>query len=830
MEKEKTSNTKDKEAPPRKLPACDNCYKYKRKCDRNFPTCSTCARNQRPCVYSRRRVRSLLVQPSALSFEERLAHIESLLSISQKNVIQNREEILSNLSSLANNEIVANPSAEKASPKKRTAEEVKSTRKKKQKNEVNKNDARKNAKVLKCVNQSFINEIRRFRATNVNDLLMENYISSNDMVKDFQCDIKMDLIKIYFTHINHNIPFIKKADFLQKLDSQPTFLLMSLYTITSMLDPVINKKGNSSMDNNMIYNIDPTESEKYYDFAYKLMPLYINEPKITTVQTLLILSFFSILSNKLHFSRMYANLAMQMLFSMRFQYDSLSNMQKQLNLKLKASLNFHRRLWYCTYILNVFSLLNSTIPIASFVDNYLVPFPDDDKEFNEEITIPNNYINQKRNNYMSRNSMNDYNYDLDKKNFPMTSSFSFNEDMNRDYMSIKNANEINNLIADFAENEDVKMCSEVPEGYIKELITLTRLTAENFGLVNNRELNALIHCQSDKKKELNDKLFLLNSENEKNKKYKSKTKDNGVIKQVIPEGSNPYDYNPCCCFDNNAFSKLIILDYDFQDWLKYLNEKFKEIPSPVTPENFTIFRSTSNLHMLWNWNQMHLHRPLICNCNCESCNICGEASKKGKNNQQPNNTNSNENNNQNDNNSHQSNSTQESQSLYSGNSNISLINPPSTNNNNLKNSMNARQLDIASIINNSSNEVNNLGLNNFVNIIWPTTDSFKICEIMAANISSLLSTYLMLNPLLDHFNPLLIEAVYESTLNHILVLIYPPEDYPKEKLEHTFKLIKLNQLVITRLSNIWPYARKYKDSIENLISSSDIYSVYSKNG
>jgi len=32
---------------------------------------------------------------------------------------------------------------------------------------------------------------------------------------------------------------------------------------------------------------------------------------------------------------------------------------------------------------------------------------------------------------------------------------------------------------------------------------------------------------------------------------------------------------------------------------------------------------------------------------------------------------------------------------------------------------------------------------------------------MAANISSLLSTYLMLNPLLDHFNPLFIEAVYE---------------------------------------------------------------------
>jgi len=51
---------------------------------------------------------------------------------------------------------------------------------------------------------------------------------------------------------------------------------------------------------------------------------------------------------------------------------------------------------------------------------------------------------------------------------------------------------------------------------------------------------------------------------------------------------------------------------------------------------------------------------------------------------------------------------------------------------------------------------------------------------MAANISSLLSTYLMLNPLLDHFNPLFIEAVYEVSkkiqdiilYNNIYIYIY----------------------------------------------------------
>jgi len=118
-----------------------------------------------------------------------------------------------------------------------------------------------------------------------------------------------------------------------------------------------------------------------------------------------------------------------MVFDMRFQYDSLSNSKKPQNEKIKTILNIQRRLWYCTYILHVFSLLNSNIPITSFIDSYLVPFPDDDKNFNEEITMNN--INNNNNNYSNGNSMNDYNYELDKKNFPMASSFSFNENINR---------------------------------------------------------------------------------------------------------------------------------------------------------------------------------------------------------------------------------------------------------------------------------------------------------------------------------------------------------------------------------------------------------------
>jgi len=114
---------------------------------------------------------------------------------------------------------------------------------------------------------------------------------------------------------------------------------------------------------------------------------------------------------------------MQMLFNMRFQYDTLQNDQDTMNPKIKHILNIQRRLWYCTYILHVFSLLNSNIPITSYIDNYLVPFPDDDEDFNEEITLSHNQMNE--------NSMNEYNYDLDKKNFPMASSFSFNENMNK---------------------------------------------------------------------------------------------------------------------------------------------------------------------------------------------------------------------------------------------------------------------------------------------------------------------------------------------------------------------------------------------------------------
>lgn len=119
-----------------------------------------------------------------------------------------------------------------------------------------------------------------------------------------------------------------------------------------------------------------------------------------------------------------------MLFNMKFQYDSLKNNENEINLKIKPLLNVQRRLWYSTYILQVFSLLNSNIPISSFIDSYLVPFPDDDESFNEQISLPNNF-NQMKNDYMNRNSMNNMNYELNKKDFPMSSNFSLNENMNK---------------------------------------------------------------------------------------------------------------------------------------------------------------------------------------------------------------------------------------------------------------------------------------------------------------------------------------------------------------------------------------------------------------
>jgi len=197
---------------------------------------------------------------------------------------------------------------------------------------------------------------------------------------------------------------------------------------------------------------------------------------------------------------------------------------------------------------------------------------------------------------------------------------------------------------------------------------------------------------------------------------------------VINSGGNPYDYNPCCCFDTNAFSKLIILDYDFQDWLKYLDEKFKDIPSPVTPENFTVFRSTSNLHLLWNWNQMHLHRPLFCNCNEDNCSICGESHKKVGRKNSKSGSDCNENNQQDakeDNDSHQSNTNSMNGYINSNNNDINYMNQPPMNNQ----MNNVRSLDISSIINND--DVKSSNQNQSINIIWPTTERYIIIIIIS---------------------------------------------------------------------------------------------------
>jgi len=138
--------------------------------------------------------------------------------------------------------------------------------------------------------------------------------------------------------------------------------------------------------------------------------------------------FFFLKKNIFIFSK---DLAMQMLFSMKFQYDSLKNNENEINLKIKPLLNVQRRLWYCTYILKVFSLLNSNIPITSFIDSYLVPFPDDDEIFNEEITTSTNYYNAMKNDYINRNSVSNTNYEFDTNNMSMPSNFSFYNNMNK---------------------------------------------------------------------------------------------------------------------------------------------------------------------------------------------------------------------------------------------------------------------------------------------------------------------------------------------------------------------------------------------------------------
>jgi len=186
-----------------------------------------------------------------------------------------------------------------------------------------------------------------------------------------------------------------------------------------------------------------------------------------------------------------------------------------------------------------------------------------------------------------------------------------------------------------------------------------------------------------------------------------------VYKKIVINSGNPYDYNPCCCFDTNAFTKLIVLDYDFQDWLKYLDEKFKDIPSPVTPENFTVFRSTSNLHLLWNWNQMHLHRPLFCSCNEDNCSICCESHKKliKKNSKFSDDSNENGKQDVKDDNTNSLNN-------YPNNNDMYYMNQSSIGNQ----ANNVRSLDISSIINNEDTNSFNQQYNRSINIIWPTTE------------------------------------------------------------------------------------------------------------
>lgn len=84
---------------------------------------------------------------------------------------------------------------------------------------------------------------------------------------------------------------------------------------------------------------------------------------------------------------------------MGFQNDLVKINRKRINNTIRKKVETQRRLWYCTFIINVFSLLNSSEPISSFVDSFIIPFPDD-SDFNEKIVMDNNGLpsNNKNNN------------------------------------------------------------------------------------------------------------------------------------------------------------------------------------------------------------------------------------------------------------------------------------------------------------------------------------------------------------------------------------------------------------------------------------------------
>jgi hypothetical protein len=92
--------------------------------------------------------------------------------------------------------------------------------------------------------------------------------------------MRFDLIKLYFDHIHHSMPFVSKLSITSP--QPPSLLLNAVYAVASKFDDQQQQQQQQQQVGN-------PPGWPYYKMALSLIDIYMDTPRLSTIQALLLL-------------------------------------------------------------------------------------------------------------------------------------------------------------------------------------------------------------------------------------------------------------------------------------------------------------------------------------------------------------------------------------------------------------------------------------------------------------------------------------------------------------------------------------------------------------
>ncbi|KAI8830357.1 fungal-specific transcription factor domain-containing protein [Chytridium lagenaria] len=332
-------------AKPKRIPlACDGCKRRKYRCDGHRPSCSSCVKGKRSCHYTPRPATKTTAAPTkpkgpralhAAYLRERIRQLEARaarLDIDVSNLFPGRVGYEDDDDDESDGDDAqplhqhSSPSAsDPRSSSSSTGPLVTKSRPKKPMGDKNSSSAHTRIHTI------LPPETRRFFTCRCEDCIKQAFISGVCKPHDLVIPkaALQELIELWFSCHYHvdPLPMFHRLTFIRSLSgpNPPSDLLLhAMYATAAHYSshPSILQRVPSSPKSGELDSSDPyVAGEPFYGKARSLVMKYIETPSLSTVQALVLISHFSVVTGRMSAGWQYLSMAIDMAYSMDLHVD-----------------------------------------------------------------------------------------------------------------------------------------------------------------------------------------------------------------------------------------------------------------------------------------------------------------------------------------------------------------------------------------------------------------------------------------------------------------------------------------------------------------------------